>query len=362
MRYARQTILNEVGATGQKALAAAKVLIVGVGGLGSPVSLYLAAAGVGQLGLVDADHVSLSNLARQILFASDETGMLKTTVAQEKLSRMNPDCLVKTYPEFLDETNAIRIASQYDILVDASDNFDTKYLLNDLAVKLDKPLVYGSILRWQGQTSVFWASHGPCYRCLFPEPPKDHVPNCAEAGVLGALAGVIGSLQALEVIKLILAKSDKRWSLDESLVGRFITFDAKTFQQRSVTLQKDPECAVCSKKVEDIVLPETELAVACGVSTLDLDNWQDYEFIDVREEDEWERGYIPDATLWPLSRMKHGQFPEQNEKRPTVLYCQSGLRSRLAMNYVRDAGWDLSSVQDLPGGFAAWAGPVAQDT
>jgi molybdopterin/thiamine biosynthesis adenylyltransferase/rhodanese-related sulfurtransferase len=362
VRYARQTILNEVGSSGQKALASAKVLIVGVGGLGSPVSLYLAAAGIGELGLVDGDHVSLSNLARQILFASDEAGLLKTNAARERLMRLNPDCQVRTYPEYLSEANALRIAEPYDIIVDASDNFETKYLLNDLAVKLGKPLVYGAILRWQGQAAVFWASHGPCYRCLFPKPPEDYVPNCAEAGVLGALAGVIGSLQAVEVLKLALAKSDQGWQLDESLIGRFMTFDAKTFQQKIMRLPKDPDCPACSIRPEDLRLPVTKVAISCAAGAFDHENWQDYEFIDVREADEWARGYIPDATLWPLSRMKQGHFPEQNIKRPTILYCQSGFRSQLAMNYVRDAGWDLSSVQDLPGGFAAWVGPVAQDT
>ncbi len=199
MRYARQTILTDLGPEGQAAFASAKVLIVGVGGLGSPLALYLAAAGVGRIGLVDADQVSLSNLQRQILFQTPDIGSSKISVAKERLEALNPDVSCILHNLYLDSANAEAIAIEYDFVVDASDNFETKFLLNDLCVKLNRPLVYGSILRWEGQASVFWAKHGPCFRCLFPAMPKHAIPNCAEAGVLGAVAGVIGSIQALEV-------------------------------------------------------------------------------------------------------------------------------------------------------------------
>lgn len=360
MRYARQTVLAELGVEGQELLAQSRVLIVGVGGLGSPLALYLAAAGVGILGLVDADTVSLSNLARQILFQTNDQGSLKTTVAENRLRAVNSDCRVETFPQFLDSSNAESIAASFDVIVDATDNFESKFLLNDLAVKLSKPLVYGSILRWQGQASVFWAKEGPCYRCLYPEAPRDHVPNCAEAGVIGALAGVIGSLQALEVIKLLLCLKARSFSRDETLIGRLLLFDAKTMSSRTIQLAKDPDCRVCSKDPQNIILPSLSLRT-CVLSDDDIaGNHARYRFIDVREENEWERGHIKDAVFWPLSLMRDQKIPEQESGISTVIYCQSGVRSRQAINLLAEAGWDLSSVQDLPGGFGVWVGPVTQ--
>lgn len=357
MRYARQTILEEVGAEGQEALRQARVLVVGAGGLGSPVGLYLAAAGVGTIGIVDADRVSLSNLQRQILFQTADAGELKGEVAKSRLEGLNPDVSVNIYPVFLDSANAIEIAREYDVVVDASDNFDTKFLLNDLCVHLGKALVYGSILRWQGQVSVFAVKDGPCYRCLYPSPPRGHVPNCAEAGVLGALAGVIGSMQALEVIKLILPKVPG----EESLVGRVFNFDAKTFSSKIVKLHKDPECKVCSLAPELVSLPQFNMKGLCKVNDIDfVRDRENFHFIDVREEHEWERGHVPKALLWPLSQMREGKVPTQVAGVTSVVYCQAGVRSKMAIQILQDTGWDLSSVIEMSSGFAGWSGPVEE--
>ncbi|MBC7662035.1 MAG: HesA/MoeB/ThiF family protein [Chitinophagaceae bacterium] len=359
MRYARQTVLDAVGAQGQETIGAAKVLIVGLGGLGSPLALYLAAAGVGHLGLVDADTVSLSNLQRQILYQTNDCGQPKVALASARLEALNPDVRCAAYPVFLDSANAESIAADYDIIVDATDNFETKYLLNDLAVKLGKPLVFGSILRFSGQASIFWAEHGPCYRCLFPTIPEHYIPNCAEAGVLGAVAGFIGSLQALEVIKLILLLNNALPNGYSTLVGRIFTFDGQTMVSHTHRLAKDPDCPVCSINRADVVLPQLDLKCAVAEESAHKlkEHWEDYRWIDVREEAEWEKGHIPNALLWPLSRMKSGEWPVAAQ-RPTVVYCQSGVRSRQALALLKDQNWTM--IQHLPEGFGAWAGPVEQ--
>jgi len=357
MRYARQTVLPELGEEGQNAFARAKVLIVGVGGLGSPLALYLAAAGIGELGLVDADKVGLSNLQRQILFATPDLGQPKVDIAQERLKALNPEVLTTLYPYFLDSGNALDTASHYDIIVDASDNFETKYLLNDLCVKLSKPLVSGSILKFQGQAAIFWADHGPCYRCLFPEPPTHAVPNCAEAGVLGALAGVIGSIQALEVMKLILLQNKLLGDHQSTLIGRFLSFDAGTMQQSILKVRKDPACGVCSLRPETIALPTLDLSCALPSAVDFEEQWQTYKFIDVRSDEEWVRGHIPTAVHWPLAKIRAGEYPEIHPG-ATVIYCQSGVRSREALNLLKAAGF--AEVLHLPEGFGNWGGAVAQ--
>ncbi len=358
MRYARQTVLPELGQEGQKAFAAAKVLIVGIGGLGSPLALYLAAAGVGHLGLVDADQVGLSNLHRQILFAMADLGRAKVEVAGAKLLALNPDVTSELYPFFLDSGNAMAIASNYDIVIDASDNFETKYLLNDLCVKLKKPLVSGSILQFRGQASVYWAERGPCYRCLFPELPLHAIPNCAEAGVLGAVAGVIGSIQALEVLKLILLLNGRLAPHQTTLIGSFLSFDAATMQQTIVKIPKDPECRVCSLDPAAIELPRLELSCDRNIHEDIIKNWQRYRWIDVREANEWAGGHIANALHWPLSRIKAGEIPEPSAGK-TILYCQSGVRSRQALNLLKDEGF--GDLNHLPEGFASWVGAVERD-
>lgn len=358
MRYARQTVLADLGEEGQAAFAAARVLIVGVGGLGSPLALYLAAAGVGHLGLVDADQVSLSNLQRQILFQTPDTGAAKVEVAKARLEALNPEVQCTLHPVFLDSGNALAIAAGYDIIVDGSDNFATKYLLNDLCVKINKPLVYGSILRFKGQAAIFWAERGACYRCLFPELPRAAIPNCAEAGVLGALAGVIGSMQALEVMKLILLLKGRLPAQQQTLIGRLLSFDGATMTQSINHIPKDPDCPVCSRAADAIVLPELDLSCAVATDANLSRDWRNYRWIDVREQGEWDRGHIPQALHWPLSRLQRGDFPEKISG-ASVLYCQSGVRSRQALHLLK--GQDFGAVLHFPAGFGCWDGPVERD-
>jgi len=367
-RYARQMVLAEVGAEGQKKLAAARVLIVGVGGLGAPAAMYLAAAGVGSIGLIDADQVDISNLQRQIIYDHADQGRDKVTRAAARLQALNPDVHVAAYPSRLTAANAIEIAAPYDIILDGSDNFSTKFLLNDLAYKLSKPLVYGSILRWEGQASVFWAPHGPCYRCLFPEAPKSYVPSCAEAGVIGAMAGIIGSVQALEVVKLIVngSQGPAQGGL-EPLMGQLFHLRAQTMETRRLALKKNPECSCCSKAPADIVLRDLE--DFCDANTpkeipnyvaSDLsanDRWRDFIPLDIRESQEWLSGHLPAAHHFPLSKLQEGLLPElPTRSKPVLVYCQSGIRSRRALQILRAAGWQ--NLAHLSDGFGAWRGPV----
>jgi adenylyltransferase/sulfurtransferase len=361
-------VLPEVGAEGQKKLAAARVLIVGAGGLGAPAALYLAAAGVGSIGLIDADQVDISNLQRQIIYDSADQGRDKVTRAASRLQALNPDVHVAAYPTRLTAANAIEIAAPYDIILDGSDNFSTKFLLNDLAYKLGKPLVYGTILRWEGQASVFWAPHGPCYRCLFPEPPQSYVPNCAEAGVIGAMAGIIGSIQALEVVKLIINGSQAPVQKDlEPLIGQLLHLRAQTMETRRLALRRNPDCPCCSKSPASIVLRDLEEAcdanaareipnyVAAELSA--GERWREFIPLDIRESQEWLNGHLPSAHHWPLSKLQEGHLPELPARsKPILVYCQSGIRSRRALQILRAAGWkDLAHLSD---GFGAWRGPV----
>lgn len=358
MRYDRQTVLADLGQEGQAAFAEAKVLIVGIGGLGSPLALYLAAAGVGCLGLVDADRVGLSNLQRQILFQTPDIGLAKVDVAKARLEALNPEVRIILHPQFLDTSNGEAIAKAYDIVVDASDNFESKYLLNDLCVKLSLPMVYGSILRFKGQASVFWAERGPCYRCLFPSLPREAIPNCAEAGVLGAVAGVIGSIQALEVMKLILLLKNRLPAHQETLLGRLLSFDAAAMVQTVNRIPKDPDCPVCSLARDEIVLPTLDLSCALEPDENLLREWQSFRWIDVREKGEWEKGHVPNALHWPLSKLDQGLLPEKISGL-SVIYCQSGVRSRRALKLLSAA--DFGAVRHFPEGFAGWAGPVERE-
>lgn len=350
-RYARQTILAEIGEDGQNALAKTRVLIIGLGGLGSPASLYLAAAGVGHLGLIDGDRVAVSNLQRQVLFATDDAGELKVEAGKKRLAALNPLIEIQTYPEFLDESNALRIASSYDVLLDGSDNFATKELVNALACRLRKPMVYGSILRFEGRASVFWPQFGPCYCCLFPDRPETHIPNCAEAGVLGAMAGMVGSLQALETIKLALAlKLDRPL---EGLLGKLLVISPSGM--RTLQVPRDPDCPVCSQDPADVKLPE--LTMGCATDEFDakdlLQREKDYRLLDVREQSEWDAGHIEGAIHWPLSRLVEGSFPDKDEAaRPIVIYCQSGVRSQKALGILKKQGWQRA--KHLTGGYRAW--------
>ena len=353
--------LGEVGVGGQERLARARVLLVGAGGLGSPAALYLAAAGVGTLGIVDADRVDLTNLQRQILHGTAAIGRGKTESARERLHDLNPHVDVIPLPVRLTSENALEILGDYDITLDGSDNFPTRYLVNDASVLLGKPYVYGSIFRFDGQVSLFGAPNGPCYRCLFSEPPPpDLVPNCAEAGVLGVLPGLVGSLQALEVIKWILG-------IGESMAGRLLLVDALRLRFREIALHKDPECAICGPKRTMTRLIDYEAYCGTtggneipetGISVTELRHGLESPgtlVLDVREPWEWEIARIDGSRLVPLGELP-GRLAELDPRAEIVTVCHRGKRSHMAQQLLQGAGFRARSLE---GGIDAWA-EVAQ--
>jgi len=366
-RYSRHLIIPDVGKTGQRRLKNARVLCVGAGGLGSPALLYLAAAGVGTLGIIDFDVVDESNLQRQIIHGQSDVGRPKAVSAMESVREVNPLVNVVLHEERLDSDNAMQIFEPYDLIVDGTDNFATRYLVNDACVLLGKPYVWGSIYRFDGQASVFWAEHGPCYRCLYPEPPPPGmVPSCAEGGVLGVLCASIGSIQVNEAIKLITG-------IGESLVGRLMIYDALDMTYRSVTVRKDPECPVCGKNPTITELIDYE--EFCGTVSEDaqkaaagstitatelkgmLDRHDDILLIDVREPNEYEIVSIPGAVLIPKGEILSGAALERlpQDKR-IVLHCKSGARSAECLAVIKDAGF--SDAVHVGGGVLAWINQV----
>jgi sulfur-carrier protein adenylyltransferase/sulfurtransferase len=366
-RYSRHLIIPDVGMTGQKRLKNAKVLCVGAGGLGSPALLYLAAAGVGTLGIIDFDVVDESNLQRQIIHGQSDVGRPKAESARDSIREINPNVTVIVHEERLDSDNAMQIFEPYDLIVDGTDNFATRYLVNDACVLLGKPYVWGSIYRFDGQASVFWAEHGPCYRCLYPEPPPPGmVPSCAEGGVLGVLCGSIGSIQVNEAIKVITG-------IGEPLVGRLMIYDALEMTYRSVNVRKDPECPVCGKNptVTELidyeefcgtVSEEAQLAAAGSTITAQqLKDMQDADenifLVDVREPNEYEIVSIPGATLIPKGEFLSGAALERlpQDKR-VVLHCKSGARSAECLAIVKDAGF--SDAVHVGGGVLSWISTV----
>jgi sulfur-carrier protein adenylyltransferase/sulfurtransferase len=366
-RYSRHLIIPDVGMTGQKRLKNAKVLVVGAGGLGSPALLYLAAAGVGTLGIVDFDVVDESNLQRQIIHGVSDVGRLKAESARNSILQVNPYVEVVLHTERLDSDNALQIFGPYDLIVDGTDNFATRYLVNDAAVLLGKPYVWGSIYRFDGQASVFWAEHGPCYRCLYPEPPPPGmVPSCAEGGVLGVLCASIGSIQVNEAIKVITGIGDP-------LVGRLMIYDALEMTYRSVQVRKDPECPVCGKNptITELIDYEAfcgavseeaqEAAQGSTITARDLKSMMDAGenifVVDVREPNEYEIVSIPGATLIPKGEFVSGAALERlpQDKR-IVLHCKSGARSAEALAIVKDAGF--SDAVHVAGGVLAWVSQI----
>jgi molybdopterin/thiamine biosynthesis adenylyltransferase/rhodanese-related sulfurtransferase len=360
VRYARHLTLSEVGAAGQERLAAARVRLVGAGGLGSPAALYLAAAGVGTLGVVDGDAVELSNLQRQVLHGTAAVGRAKTESARERLADLNPHVRFEAHPVRLTSENALDILGRYDFALDGSDNFPTRYLVNDASVLLRKPYVYGSIFRFDGQVSVFAAPGGPCYRCLFAEPPPpDLVPNCAEAGVLGVLPGLIGSLQALEAIKLILG-------VGEPLVGRLLLVEALKVRFRELSVRRDPACAVCgdAPTVTALIDYEAYCGVGSGhdaseeVAATDLARRLTGSggllVVDVREPWEWEIAHIEGSRLVPLGELPD-RLRELDPRAEIVTVCHKGTRSLMAQQLLQGAGFQ---VRSLTGGIDAWAAEV----
>ena len=363
VRYSRHLLLPQVGESGQRTLKRSRVLLVGAGGLGSPVALYLAAAGVGTIGLVDFDVVDLSNLQRQILHGSDTIGVSKLDSAIDRLRDINPHVHVEPYRTRLTSANALEIARDYELIVDGTDNFATRYLVNDTSVLLGIPNVYGSVYRFEGQASVFGAREGPCYRCLFREPPPPElVPSCAEGGVLGVVPGLIGTIQATEAIKMLLG-------LGETLVGRLLTIDALTMAFRSIEIRRDPECPACGTR-EITELMDYE-AFCNGAPTVNrqaavveiepaslaqrLAGGERPEIIDVREPYEWQIGHIPGARLVPLDRIP-SEIARLDKSRETILYCKVGARSRFAAQQLADAG--MSEVKNLAGGILRWIDEV----
>jgi adenylyltransferase/sulfurtransferase len=360
-RYSRHLIMPEVTADGQRRLKAARVLCIGAGGLGSPAALYLAAAGVGTIGIVDFDAVDLSNLQRQILHGTKDVGRDKLESARDRLRDINPEIDIELHQCRFSSENASEIVSKYDVVVDGSDNFATRYLSNDVCVFAKKPNVYGSVFRFEGQTTVF-APHlgGPCYRCLFPEPPPaDSVPNCAQAGVLGVLPGIIGTLQAIETIKLLIG-------IGEPLIGRLLHFDALKVKFRELNLRRDPQCPVCGES--PTIFAPVDYDQFCGtrpdgtvpamsVSELKrkMDAGEAFQLIDVREPFEYEIARIDGARLIPL-----GEIPDRASGLPReqaiVVHCHSGQRSAQAVRLLQQRGF--TSVYNLDGGIDAWSDEI----
>ena len=363
LRYSRHIRLTEVGEAGQRRLKQSGVLIVGAGGLGSPAALYLAAAGVGRLGIVDFDAVDLSNLPRQVLHDTPSVGVQKTASARSRLAAINPHVQVDTFDEALTAANALDIIAGYDVVVDGTDNFKTRYLTNDACVLLARPNVYGSVLRFEGQASVFATPDGPCYRCLFREPPPPGlVPSCAEAGVLGVLPGLVGTIQATEAIKLLLGTGD-------SLVGRLLLIDGLRMRFRTIQLRRDPDCPACGTREMTELIDYDEFcgtgpAVASdsrviGVRELAPRDLADrlqrgdvVELIDVREPYEWRISRIEGARHVPLDSLG-ARWSDLPRDRDIVLYCHHGVRSRAAAEFLAAQGFD--ALWNLSGGIDRWS-------
>jgi molybdopterin/thiamine biosynthesis adenylyltransferase/rhodanese-related sulfurtransferase len=365
LRYSRHLIMPEVGMEGQLKLKQAKVLLVGTGGLGAPLGLYLAAAGVGRLGLVDFDTIDFTNLQRQIMFATSDVGRPKLEAAGERLGNLNPEIQIDRFETHLTSDNALEIMRGYDIVVDGTDNFPTRYLVNDACVLLGKPNVYGSIFRFEGQASVFGYPGGPCYRCVYPEPPPPGlVPSCAEGGVLGVLPGIIGAIQAMETLKLILGKG-------EPLVGRLLLFDALGMKFRELKLRKNPECPVCGehRTITELI----DYAEFCGLRGEEapapatsvpeitprelkarLDHGDDLFILDVREPHEYQICNLG-GTLIPLGDIPK-RVNELDSSREIVAHCRSGKRSAEAVEFLRKAGF--RKIWNLKGGILAWSDEV----
>jgi sulfur-carrier protein adenylyltransferase/sulfurtransferase len=370
-RYSRHLILPEIGLDGQRKLKASSVLCIGAGGLGSPVAMYLAAAGIGRIGIVDFDVVDHSNLQRQIIHGTPDIGRSKLASAKESIQNLNPHVQVDTHETSLSSQNALELFQPYDVIIDGTDNFPTRYLVNDACVLTGKPNAYGSIFRFEGQASVFATKDGPCYRCLYPEPPPPGlVPSCAEGGVLGVLPGIIGLIQATEALKLILG-------IGEPLIGRFLIYDALRMRFRELKLRKDPECPVCGthptvKQLIDYeqfcgIRPEPQPVVASAAAPVHdweitatelkkrLDAGDDLVIVDVREPNEYQINRIPGSVLIPLGELPR-RFNELDPDRETILQCKMGGRSAKAQDFLRTVGF--GKTKNLKGGVLAWVDQV----
>jgi adenylyltransferase/sulfurtransferase len=369
-RYSRHLIMPEVGVEGQEKLKKGSVLCIGAGGLGSPAALYLAAAGVGRIGIIDFDVVDFSNLQRQVIHSTPDVGRSKLASAKDRLLALNPNITIDTYETALSSKNALDLFRPYDVILDGTDNFPTRYLTNDACVLLGKPNAYGSIFRFEGQASVFATKGGPCYRCLYPEPPPPGlVPSCAEGGVLGVLPGIVGTIQATEAIKLIMG-------IGEPLIGRFLIYDALRMKFRELKLKKDPDCPVCGTHptVTELIdyeqfcgvapaAPEVAVSTASNSETETdvkelkrrIDAKDDFFLLDVREPNEFQIGRIPGSTLIPL-----GEVPQRVNEIPRdkeiVVHCKMGGRSAKAAAFLRQQGY--KNVKNLKGGILDWSDKI----
>jgi adenylyltransferase/sulfurtransferase len=363
-RYSRHLILPEVGLEGQRKLKAARVLMIGTGGLGSPLGLYLAAAGIGTIGLVDFDVVDESNLQRQIIHGTKDVGRPKIASAQERLNDINPNVKIEAHETRLTSENALELFEDFDVIVDGTDNFPTRYLVNDASVLTGKPNVYGSIFRFEGQASVFWAEKGACYRCLYPEPPPPGlVPSCAEGGVLGVLPGIVGTIQANEVIKVILGA-------EGILLNRLLLFDAWKMRFRELKLKKNPDCPICGTNptIKELIdyeefcglnlpseAPILEEITATELSDL-IKNNSEVQIIDVREPHEYEIAKIPNTKLIPLAQIV-SRVKEIDQSRTAIVHCKAGGRSAKAIEALKNAGF-AGRLVNLKGGITAWSNDV----
>lgn len=371
-RYSRHLIMPEVGVAGQKKLLEGKVLLIGAGGLGAPLSLYLTAAGVGKIGVVDFDVVDFSNLQRQVTYTTHDVGRKKVEVTKERMKAMNPDVQVMTYDQKLTSKNALEIFKEYDIIIDGTDNFPTRYLTNDACVLLGKPNVHGSIFRFEGQATVFWPGKGPCYRCLYPEPPPPGmVPSCAEGGVLGILPGLVGLIQATEAIKILLGKG-------ETLVGRLIRFDAMGMKFEEYKLRRDRSCPICGEnptikelvdyeafcgigRGEEAQAPEDDeqkdpaLNISPKEAKKRIDQNGNLLILDVREPYEFDICHLPDAKLIPLGELSE-RYRELDPETEILCYCRTGKRSLKATRFLRGKGF--KTVKNIRGGIHGWADEV----
>ena len=366
LRYSRHLIMPEVGMEGQLKLKQAKVLCIGAGGLGSPLALYLGAAGVGKLGIVDFDVVDYTNLQRQIIHGTTDVGRTKLESARDTLLEINPNVEIEAFETRLSSENALDIFRKYDIVADGTDNFPTRYLVNDACVLLGKPNVYASIFRFEGQASIFYAEQGPCYRCLYPEPPPPGlVPSCAEGGVLGVLPGIMGCIQAMETIKLILGRGD-------SLVGRLLLFDALAMKFRELKLRKNPDCPICGThrtitRLIDYeqfcgIRGEEHTPVQTGIPEITpvelkkkMDAHEPFVLIDVREPHEYQICRIPGSKLIPLGEVPK-RMNELDSADEIVVYCRSGMRSAKAVDLLMKSGF--GKIHNLKGGILAWSDQV----
>jgi adenylyltransferase/sulfurtransferase len=362
-RYSRHIVIPEIGEEGQKKLKSAGVLIIGAGGLGSPLALYLAAAGIGKIGIVDFDVVSLTNLQRQVLYSTEDVGKSKTEIAKKRIEAVNPNVDVKIYNTRLTSDNAVEILIDYDVIADGTDNFSTRYLVNDACLILNKPNVYASILRFNGQVSVFNYKNGPCYRCIYPEPPAPgEIPSCEEGGVLGVLPGIIGTLQANEIIKIILG-------IGETLSGRLLLFDGLKASFKELKLSKDKKCPSCSKQLTEL----SDYELLCGTEnnakeiimnnkeiTVEelkkkLDNNEKFILLDVRESYETNISSIG-GTLIPMSQLPY-RLEELNKDEEIIVYCRTGHRSHNVTEYLTERQ-GFKNVKNLIGGINAWADKI----